>query len=211
MALTLFQLQARLRRRFGGRTDIDTQIVDALNDAIIELEEGPVMPWFLMEDKQDLVVSANTNSVALPSDFLVESQEVDSTYYRDSSNRWRALAKDTLSALIRADMGTAETPSHYALSGTLLYVFPTPTKETTLRLIYFRRSEILDPDANEINEWTEYAPLLVMTRAGARLAQELRYADVRTEFESEFITRYDNLRRMNIAREQANLDMPMGE
>jgi hypothetical protein len=214
-ALTLAQMRTRVARRFGGRTDLNTEIDDAINDSIQMMEEGTLMPFFLRKDTNDsanLVTVADQQHIVLPTDFLIEHE--DGGFFRNDTSEtvvWQQLEKDDFDALNNnADLQGTGKPTKYAIAGVNIYLFPIPDAVYTVRAIYNAAQDALSADG-DTNGWTNYAPTLIINMAVERIAQEHGYTRQRDEARLAVTAAEDRLRRYNTARAEQGQNATMGE
>ncbi len=214
--LTLANCHDRLARRFGGRTDLDTQMTEAINLAQQDLEYNAFLPWFLKYDTNDgtnLTTVASQQYLAPTTGFLREQEPVG-LYILDStdSTNYNALVKDDMAALMANDdyNGTG-VPTHYALEGVNIQFFPTPDDAYTVRQLCYRADQTTLTNDADTNLWTQHAASLLIAAAGIIVAEELRYREQQQQFVQELAFHIDRLKRFSIAREEAGRSAHMGD
>lgn len=170
MPLTRDQIITSCAERLGKRTDLvtsmETEIV-YVQSMVLEGKEW--LPWFLETEDDSLVCVVGDNEVALPSDFLIENDEMGGLEINIQTNNdepWQELTKDDLMILRRRfPEPTSATPRGYSLRGNTIILTPTPDIAYPLRLNYFARDTELS--TNVANQWT--------TEAADVLTAELLY------------------------------------
>lgn len=182
--MTRSQAVTRIQRILGFRSDLSTEIIDALQDAQVELEESPELPWFLKNEAlSGLSTIANVETVTLPSDFIREYED-DALWLFDTtaaaSDQWTPLVKDDLQFLRAALPGTGK-PEAYYLGVSSFFIKPTPDAVYTLKFIYYARDVILSTDVQ--NKWLQYAHDLMIGMAGKKIAAPTRDSVAYGEFE----------------------------
>lgn len=170
---------SRIQQTLGFRSDKSSEIVNALQDAQVELEENATLPWFLLTEVASIVTVIGEERVQLPSDFLQEWEEDPLHYFSTESgvedeDLWTALSKEDLGYL-RDNLPGSGAPAAYALDNTYYRIFPTPDAVYTLKHIYYKQDALLT--VNIENLWLEHVPFLLIGLAGIQLAIALRDAE----------------------------------
>lgn len=210
-AIALMQIQ------LGFRTDQSANLVTCLQAAQQQLELQPTKPWFLVSTDYTLTTVAETEAVALPTDFL---QEIDEQVLRyipdedddadDDTSNEVDLVKDSYDVL-RANFrdNVFGEPEAYALVGEYFRIFPTPDDEYTLKFIYYKKDTVLS--SNVENGWLKWAPYLLMGKAGQLLsAGGLRDTGATQVFMGWEQQGAIALHAQNVAREMGNRDLQVG-
>ncbi len=176
--------RARIQQTLGFRSDKETEIVAALQDAQVMLERGATLPWFLLSEVASISTSDGEERVAIPTDFLREWEDDPLWYFKagtgGDADTWTELAKDDL-ALLRSRYSGEGTPVAYALDVRYFRIFPTPDDTYTLKMMYFKKDAILT--TNIENQWLEFFPYLVIGEAGILLSAGLRDANALAVFQ----------------------------
>ena len=190
-------------QRLGKRTGLDADVVAELKQAQNDLELGVTLPWFLKKSLSGLVTVAGTRTVALPTDFLRETDE-----------RWREVATSGTASLTKGSydelyereiFGAGYLASqYYAIVGTNMYLFPTPAEVKTISGFYYAKDAVLSADGTE-NNWLLWLPGLLIARAGIRMAKTLRDNEAYGMFKEDYIEAYNGFLSTETAREQAAL------
>lgn len=209
--MTRTEAVAVIARRLGNKAGVDTQIIDELKLAQTMLEHGPELPWFLLKASSGLVTVANTQTVAVPSDFLREYDETGGLRVLDptDSNKPKQLEKEDYQTL-RNSTWLEETglPTHYALVGRSWYLFPKPDAVYSLEELYYGQDNLLTTDIE--NDWLKEAPDLLIASAGLPIAMFLRDKDAVSLFSDMLKISYDRLQQENTARSVAAMAQFMG-
>lgn len=200
------------------------RIVRQLKNAQERLENGPVRPWFLLNERAYTNTVINERRIALPTDFLEEAEEGALWYVPNPTTApfvETELIKDDLDFLTKnsvTNVGSsdnedweAETgePKFYALSGNYLYIFPTPDAVYRLRMVYFHSDTILD--SNVENDWLKYAPWLLIGEAGVVMAANSRDKDALAKFQNYRSQGIITLDVENQSRMHTNRNYVMGD
>lgn len=174
----------RVQQTLGFRSDKATEIVAALQDAQLELEESPTLPWFLLTEVASIQTVDEEERVALPSDFLQEWEEDPLHYFStvagvSDADAWTPLAKEDLEYL-RDNFEGSGAPQAYALDDSYFRIFPTPDAVYTLKNIYFKKDTTLE--TNVENLWLQHIPFLLIGIAGQQLGSGLRDKEALAQF-----------------------------
>lgn len=176
-----------------------------------QLEGSPLLPWFLISTEQTLAITANSRSVALPSDFLREYENFP-LYLYDSTQTdpYTRLNKDEFDVLEDKYSGElAGTPTEYALDGVSLEFFVTPNENMTARWKYYQKQSVLS-DSVQSNQWTINASDLLIAMLGEVMAGYKKDTFWMAKFASDAQIARGRLLAFTVAREQASRDIAMG-
>jgi len=202
----------RIRRYLGFRTDLQTEIIDALRDAQVELEEAEFLPWFLLVEVASISTTADEERVPVPSDFIRESEETALWYYdaaADADARWVELKKADIDTLRNVYQDETGVPKAYALDQLYFRIKPTPDAVYTLKLgSYFAQDTVLS--TNVENNWLKHVPNLMIGKAGMLVAAPVRDANAYGQFQKMESEGMATLIKQNTAREMANRRLTMG-
>lgn len=195
-------------QRLGKRTGLDANVVVELQQAQRDLEDGEFLPWFLKKALDGITTTSGTKVVALPSDFI---RETDEKWWLGTSDGLVRLYKGGYSELYERELFDVDYLSsyYYALVGTNMYHFPTPASAMAITGFYFARDAELSAAETE-NNWLKYASGLLVAKAGIRMSKTLRDAEAFKLFESDYAEAYNKLIAANVAREQAASNAVMG-
>ena len=169
---------SRVQQKLAFRTDLETEIIEALQDAQVELEKETTLPWFLQSEVSSISTVDGEERIKLPSDFIREWEDDPLWYYNASAaedpDKWAPLAKDDLEELREAYPGEGA-PKAYQLDVKYFRLFPTPDGVYVLKMIYYKHDTTLA--TNVENLWLEHFPLLLISKAGLSVATSLRDKD----------------------------------
>lgn len=174
MSTTRDELITRVLRRCGNRA-ADTALIAIAEDEVLrvqkELEGEPELPWFMLSAPATLATVASQAYSALPSDFLLQSENHD-WYITGSDSVEVMLVKDDYRALRNKYLGEPEgTPRYYALDATdRVYWFPTPSAIFTTTYRYYQAQTVLS--SNVTNGWLTHAEDWFMGELGVVMAGE---------------------------------------
>ena len=191
------------------------------------LERATFKPWFLKDEDTTISTVANTEYVALPSDFLGFDYEDEwsGVAYNDtddsSADPWVDIVLDDFNTirnfykdLTGTDAASSETtgkPEKGGLVGSRLYMRPIPDAIYNLRFRFFAGTAAFADDS-AANDWLTYAPDWVMGEVGHVLAAQYTKND-------EDAVYFDKMRergrlrcyRETIARQEAGKTRNMGD
>lgn len=162
-----------IKKILGHRTIGDSDIVDFMQLAQINLESGPLKPWFLRSELSSITTDVGAQRVRVPTDFIMEAEDAVLEYVpSDTDEEVVPLTKgfmDELNYLYRGSEAAA--PEAYALDGEYFRLYPTPDAAYTIRMVYFQKDTVLD--TNVENNWLKHVPLLLMGETGSLYAPSL--------------------------------------
>lgn len=200
----------RVADGLGFKTGMDARIVLRMQEAQRYLEQGKTLPWFLIEEDDTLTLAEGENSVALPEDFLRETDEglmrYTPTGYTYPTYVKRRDFDDSMDAY--SDVAPAG-PKVYVVRKASLYFFPSADRAYTLTWSYYKRGALLSAGDTE-NEWLEFAPEVLIAETGKRMARDLRDAGALQLFTDMYSEARDALYREMIVRELASGPSQMG-
>lgn len=176
--------RARIQNTLAFRTDKEAEIVNALQDAQVILEQGAELPWFLKTEVSSISTVSGEERIPIPNDFLREDED-DSLWFFEvgtggDDDTWIALAKEDVEFLRKKYPGSADTPIAYSLDEKYFRIFPTPDSIYTLKMVYYRRDT--DLTSNIENDWLKYFPYLLIGEAGRLFSPGLRDKDATAQF-----------------------------
>lgn len=175
---------------FLRRDDLSTEIPIAIKRAIKHYTNEP-WPW-LEERNTSLTTTANTKTVAPPSDFGADLQlliTVNSFIY--------PLCKTTQQQIeewyVQNDF--TNQPSHYSYWDGNFYLYPIPDATYSLTLNYYEDLAELS-SASDTNSWTTTAEEMIEARAIWWLASRImRNMDVANMAKQQELEAYNGVRR----------------
>ena len=201
----------RIQRWIGFRTDLETEIITALQDAQDELEGGQELPWFLRSEVSSITTVADEERVPLPSNFLREWEDDHMWVYdaaaTEAADVWKPLLKLSLDQMRLDYPGTGE-PKAYATSGLYWRIGPVPDDVYALKTIYYKADTVLTSDVE--NMWLKYASDLMIGLAGQKISVPSRDAEAFAAFQQMEIKATNRLLIENIQHEQQNRSNQMG-
>lgn len=196
-----------------NRTDPDFTTL-AINEMSLiqaaQLEGAPFLPWFTEVKDDSLTITANVETLAVPSGFIRELDGMGMYYVDPDSGLYKKVVKDDYDNLLDTLDPTSTVPQGYAIIGDTYYFRPVPTQGLTLRVFYNQRQ--VDPASSSgENNWMKWAPDLFIGALGFVLASTyLQNPNLAQPFD---IMRKEAMQRllvMHEARTHANRDYRMG-
>jgi len=205
--MTRDQLVSVIARRVGFRTDLNEAIVEELQLAQNELEQGGHLPNF-MRKAVDLAVVATEQSVSLPSDFLRESTYEAVMF--GTGNPFELVRRTVAEAQYIVSFSPAGVPLVYSRDGLAeVLLWPIPSESTTLWLTYYAKVPVLASGTDE-NKWSELYPNLLVGKAGAVLAETLQNLPLAQVFSALADTAWANLVAADAADDASGATLKMG-
>lgn len=171
------QLMFRLGNR--NETTLRTQVVNELAVVKDELENGSFLPWFLETETQLSLVAGQTE-ISLPAGFRREIEGRRQVLVKVSDSTEYLLRKRRGETIDYLDLNYTDrgTPVRYAILGTVIRFWPTLDTAYTLNFRYVAASDEITDSAGSLNPWLQYAPNLVLGKAGAMIANTIDPAKV---------------------------------
>ncbi len=167
---------SRVQRQLSFRSDLDTEIVEALQDAQTDLEKAETLPWILQSEISSINTVADEERIKLPSDFLREWEDDPLWYFNGSASEdadvWNELDKGTDLGVLRRTYPGEGAPKAYHLDVSYVRAFPTPDAIYTLKMIYYKKATLLT--SNVENVWLEHFPWLMIGKAGVAIASAIK-------------------------------------
>ncbi len=209
--MTRDEAVAVIAARLGNRgSTFDTQIVTEMKLMQTELEQMPMLPWFLLVHDTSLATVAEMQTVAVPTAFLLED-DYSHMFITDNaaSPSTTRVVKGTYDDLKGAKFyGTNKLSERFALQKETLYFFPTPNDAYSLDWFYFGADTVLSTDVE--NEWLKRAPELMISRTGLKIARFLRDQGAQELFQADANEALNKMWAQDESRRQAALDAYMG-
>lgn len=203
---------ALVRQGLGFRTDLEDQIIAALQAAQIELEgDNRSLPEFLKQEDDTLSITASTQAVALPTGFIREFEE-EGPNYAGTDGQVYLVKKTKLEAdtyYFNFDPGA---PRAYVMRKNELLIYPVPDLAYTLTWSWYK-SETFPASGGETNLWFTTWPWLLVARAGMELAEDTRAVGAGSPFErfSRLWTTWNTKWMATLAsKDDANMPRAMG-
>jgi len=208
-----------IKGRLANNTDsgLDSIIIAEANMVQDKLEVGDTLPWFLFTDTEvagtNLATVAGTETVALPSDFLRESEDHEHVLFSQdmsATDPWVPVKRDDYT-FIKARWTGSGRPKHYDILGTNLYLRQIPDAAYVLRMLYMKRDADIVAGSTE-NLWMQYAGDLILAETGFIIAtQYVIMPDVAQAFASQRSEARSRLQIEMTARVEAGRMRSMGE
>lgn len=202
---------ARIQRGLGFRTDLDTEITAALQEAQRLLEQGTSLPYFLLNEDAAISLTAGTSTFSLPARFLREADNSQPHFYPTTGGITKLVKKDLDEAraiFVDADAGA---PAVYALRRETIEFFPTPDVDYELEWDYYAGA--LPLTSNIENAWLEEeygAPEVLIAAAGISIATDLENAPAVALFTKMLSQAWGGMFADGILRAQANRPLRVG-
>lgn len=199
---------ARIKRGLGFRTDLDNEIVSALQEAQRLLERGRTLPYFLVVEDEILAVPSGSGEVALPERFLREKEDEPLRYVDEK--KLVVLSKIDISIGSRTFFEEgAGAPIAYTLRKDTIKFWPDRDKNYTLTWSYYRGAQELNADVE--NEWLEKAPEVLIGRAGMLIAEDLSNVGAYNKFLKMYQEAWGGMFADSEMRVRENAPLRMGE
>lgn len=175
-----------------------------------QLEGAPFLPWFTESKNDTLLITADTETVAIPADFIRELDGMGMYYQDPTALTYTRLLKEDYDLLNENLEPSGALPLGYAIIGDLYYFRPVPTQGLVLRT--FTNVRQADPSVSTgENKWMKWAPDLFIGSLGYLLATTYMQSPAQAApFDG---MRKEAIQRLNImheARTHANRDYRMG-
>lgn len=175
----------------GFRVNQDATIIRALQTAQRDLEQGKSLPNFLIEFDATIDVTANNDTITLPTNFLRLHDDYD-LYYVNSGSARVFLPRRNYTEAYQAYVASGEEDDSVVTSNseypkvvvyrnqTTAILIPTPTVSFTAKLTYYKKAAVLNSDAE--NEWLANSANYLIGMAGIHVAGPLRDKDAMAYF-----------------------------
>lgn len=168
---------ARIQRGLGFRTDLNTEVIDALKEAQRLLERGRTLPKFLIEEDQTLTVPADATEISLPTGFIRDVQDQRPHFTSSATSEIIFLEKVGFEeAKKRFATSAAGVPNAYTLRKSTIAVWPERDAIYALEWSYYKQATSLE--SNVENAWLEEkdgSPEALIGRAGMIMAEDLNH------------------------------------
>lgn len=208
--MTRDEAVARIQQGLGFRSDKATEIAAVLKERQRQLERGRTLPKFLLVEDATISLSANTNSVALPSDFLRIASRL--RYTVDGQNRPEFISwKDYEEGLDAYEVNYSAGPQIATLRNDTILFAPTADRAYTLTWDYYKKADVL-ANGSTTNEWLDedYIPELLIGEAGMTIARDLRDKEAMAIFSQMAKEARDALFKDTILQEDGEIPRVMG-
>lgn len=198
-------------------TAIDTWCINELNAAVRRLQRAPELPWFLFVDTDvdgtNLSTVAGTEYVTLPSNFLREDAEREyCLYVQDTSedDQWVALVKEDYS-IVKARETESARPKYYDIIGSNIYLRAVPDAVYTLRVMYYKKDDVIAAGSTETTWLTQREDLLIAEAGFVIASQYLADAAAAQMFDLRRKEERQLLQHEIVARHEAARSRRMGD
>lgn len=163
-----------IQRMLGFRTDLESEIIEALQLAQTQLEASPTKPWFLVTEYNSRRLTIGEERLAIPDNFIAIVEDSTLVYVPDDATLAETLLfKDDLDKLQIKYKNTASGPPvDYAIAGTYFRIFPTPDDEYYIKMLNYKTDTVLTTDVT--NGWLTHAPFALIGKAGRLIAMSIR-------------------------------------
>ena len=204
MAVTFGQLAARILRDTARDVSFQDAVEDAIVSAIKELEREE---YWLFETDASLTLAANSDTVALPADFVALSTArllVGTTYYNEVWGFVPVTNHEIYNyPRIQDQIGI---PFMYAIYGTNMVVYPAASDEYTIDLHYFNKDLTYPVNYDDTSLWLgDLTSDLTRYKAMAMFYRDTLQAEEKAQFyEAKSADAIANLRIRNNQRRTIN-------
>jgi len=171
----------------NSSTKLDNAIIDALQQAQSDLEQGATLPtWIITYDDTSIAGVAGVNNAALPASFLREVEDEPLFLLDEDGNETYELERGEYNQLRSVWRGitSRSTPYAYARRSNEIVVFPTPNVDWTLKWGFYAKQTLLDNDVE--NAWLKNVPYLMIAMAGLKVAADLQDVAATAKFQALF-------------------------
>lgn len=183
--MTRSEAIARIQRGLGFRSDLETEIISALQEAQRYLEKGRSLPRFLLQEDQTLALPSGSANVSLPTGFIREKRDEGLRYVNSTTQKTVTLEKLSLNIAVERFYGEdAGKPLAYVLRAEAITFYPERDTAYSLTWSYYKRSVSLATEVSN-NEWLDEdtgAPEALIGRAGMIVAEDLGNAPALEKF-----------------------------
>lgn len=169
LARAMKLLKQRLGRFTSGPSNLEDFMLDEIQAAQLRLEDGPELPWFMKTRSTGFQTFPGSEVVNLPPNFIRLRDEFDVPVQIEVDGEWRRLLVHSYDQVWENLSGTG-TPMAVAVDGPTLTLHPVPDKVYRLKIGYYKKEFLPDPDSVVNNGWLEWAMDLLIAEAGWMLA-----------------------------------------
>jgi len=200
-----------LRQRLKARApsnQLGDHLLRELNAVQLELELGPLYPFFLESRSTGIVPSTTFNGFTLPDDYIVEHEERPIVWTSADGLTEIALEKKLFEELEQKFGAEGDRPHYYAIvGGTDVYTFPFVSTGTYSIRYYAHMAQISEDNINTTNKWWRFAPFLLIAKAGLNYAANtLGDAELSQVFSGQVTEAYNQLLALNTQQSMAKFD-----
>lgn len=205
--MTKAELVTLLGYRLGDRDDMAGR-VDAelpyVQEYILEAKEW--LPWFLLKEDNSLVTVVGTRVVALPTDFLLESEE-GGLYLTRNGEIVKRLVKMDFNAALAKYPAEGE-PEAYSIFGDAIQLFPIPSEALGLALTYYGKGNSL----LATSQWYTHAGDVIAAEVGRLLAEKhIKDSNAAAGFALDAQTAWNRLYHKHVAMTELQTERAMNK
>jgi hypothetical protein len=169
---TLATMKSRIADELA-RTDLTSQIADAINDAIAEHERERF--WFNeSRDKTLSTVAAQRIYTTADATWIPDIIEIDDLFVTVSGVNYRLRKEDPSDLELLSDSPTSGRPYAWAYLNKSIQLYPKPDQVYTVRAVAHVRLAALASDS-DTNAWTTEAERLIRATAKLFIATDVTY------------------------------------
>lgn len=203
--MNLTTLLNQMRFRLGNRKNLDEQLKGELYLAQRSLELDPKLNLYFLS--RSFVFQTYTTEVAypMPQDF-VKMNELQQPYFMDPNESITKMTRKRADQIFKPSV--IEPPRFYDMQA--LMMVTSSKADGVIRIFYFGVDDELTEEKPS-NNWTRFAPNVIMLKALMNVAKTLRDMDLFNTTTAEYNIEYDNLYRMCVAQEDYGFDLARGE
>jgi hypothetical protein len=163
---------ARIQRGLGFRSDLEDEIISALQEAQRLLELGRTLPFFLLQEDEALSITSGSGALALPTGFIREKDDEGPHLVDDDGKLYFMEKMDFERAKLTFDSDDPGRPLAYVLRKATMLVYP--ERDTTYdgTWSYYKGADVLTSDIE--NAWLQYAPETLIGAGGLIIAKDAR-------------------------------------
>lgn len=215
--MTRDEAVAQIQQMLAWRSDRTDEAIAGLQFQQQDAENQATLPWFLREETTALVTVADTERLSPPEGFIREWDD-DALFIKlvdDSTGEttWEPLVKDGPRYLRTSinnylDENEERIPRAYAFDGTDFILFPTPDDVYELRMIYYKKDDVLS--TNIENKWLKHLPYYLIGKAGLVLATAFRDKDAMQIFAGYIAAGAKQINDVSTDRDMAGAKLVIG-
>lgn len=175
---------------------LESKIILRLQEAQRDLESGKTLPRFLLQEDQPLTLLSGASTVALPENFIRESDETRIRFTPSGTDvpvfLVRRYFMDAVQALLSDETEEATFPRLYVIRNTVIDFITEADQTYTLSWDYYQRADVLLTNIENVwlSDLSGGAEWLI-GEAGRRIALDLENAGA--------VTRFTEMRQMGRA------------
>jgi len=202
---------SRVKRRLGRtRADNDIEILDEMEAFQDFIEQGPTMPWFLLENFDQTTPQAAGVEILtelVPADFLREFRAYGLYVYDDEGKKKACKKEDYEFVMAQTTMSGQNTP-YYALLGDEILIRPTYDEEKTYGMWYYKSEDAVA--AGESNGYTENLSEYMISWVAHQIGLGIESPKIQ-QLAQQGTVAHKRFISNTIAREEANVRRVMGD